>query len=813
MRRVFIFLAACGLATPLESQIRRTVPAPDGLTPPPPLPAPATPRQFDFSIANIMRGPELYGRPPGVNPASLGDTRPVQWSADSRWIYFHWVPAGSDWRDVPRVHRVRAAAGARPELVPAAQLDTVGPLLASGDFNYARTMKAVEHDGDIYLVDLRRGSVRRLTETVAREFGPRFSGQQNRVFFIRDNNVYSVDLSGGSLTQHTDLRLAASPADSIRRADSLARVGQRGFLTEQQRELFDYVRDRVRADSIRRADSLERAGRRLQPIYLGRNERLGALSISPNANALILVLSTPAEGDRQAVIPRWVTESGYTEEVRPRDKVGDVQTRTRLAFVTLPTGRVTWLAPFGADTAAGFINTRGWNRAGTHALLLSRSFDNKQRALQTIDLSGTLRDVDRLRDTAWVGGPCFTCSGWYDEGRRVWYVSEADGWAHLYTARPDGSDRRQLTQGRWEVRDVALSPDERTFHLHTNEPSPFERQFYRMSVNGGARQRITSWSGSHEVVVSPDQRLLANVYSYVNQPPDLFLIKNRPGAAMQRLTLSSSDEWRSHEWLAPEIVMIPASDGVQIPAHIYRPEEVGAQPNGAAVMFIHGAGYLQNVGNFWSEYPREYMFNQYLASRGYVVLDIDYRHSSGYGRDFRTAVYRWLGGRDLQDAVDASRWLQSTHEIPGERVGIYGGSYGGFITLMALFTEQQHFGAGAALRSVTDWAHYNQGWTSNILNQPQNDAEAYRRSSPIYFAEGLQDPLVILHGMEDTNVHFQDVVRLTQRLIELGKENWELAVYPVEDHAFVRPSSWADEYRRIYEIFQNNLPARTRTDE
>jgi dipeptidyl aminopeptidase/acylaminoacyl peptidase len=246
--------------------------------------------------------------------------------------------------------------------------------------------------------------------------------------------------------------------------------------------------------------------------------------------------------------------------------------------------------------------------------------------------------------------------------------------------------------------------------------------------------------------------------------------------------------------------MIPASDGVQVPAHIYKPQDMGAQPNGAAVIFVHGAGYLQNVGNFWSQYPREYMFNQLLASKGYVVLDLDYRASSGYGRDWRTAIYRYMGGRDLQDQVDASRWLESQHGIPGERVGIYGGSYGGFITLMALFTE--------ALRSVTDWAHYNEGYTSNILNRPQEDSLAYRRSSPIYFAEGLKDPLVILHGMVDTNVHFQDVVRLTQRLIELGKTGWELAVYPVEDHAFVRPSSWTDEYRRIYEIFQDNLPVR-----
>jgi dipeptidyl aminopeptidase/acylaminoacyl peptidase len=131
--------------------------------------------------------------------------------------------------------------------------------------------------------------------------------------------------------------------------------------------------------------------------------------------------------------------------------------------------------------------------------------------------------------------------------------------------------------------------------------------------------------------------------------------------------------------------------------------------------------------------------------------------------------------------------------------------------LMALFTRPKHFDAGAALRSVTDWAHYNQGYTSNILNLPQNDTLAYRQSSPIYYAEGLEDPLLMAHGMVDTNVHFQDIVRLTQRLIELGKTRWELAVYPVEDHAFLRPSSWADEYRRIFELFERYLPNSTST--
>jgi dipeptidyl aminopeptidase/acylaminoacyl peptidase len=221
---------------------------------------------------------------------------------------------------------------------------------------------------------------------------------------------------------------------------------------------------------------------------------------------------------------------------------------------------------------------------------------------------------------------------------------------------------------------------------------------------------------------------------------------------------------------------------------------------------VHGAGYLQNVHEWWSTYYREYQFHHLLAQKGYVVLDVDYRASAGYGRDWRTAIYRHMGGRDLEDFVDASRWLTATQGIPGDRIGIYGGSYGGFITLMALFTRPEFFGAGAALRSVTDWAHYNHGYTARILNEPQGDSTAYRRSSPIFFAEGLEDPLLIAHGMIDTNVHFQDVVRLAQRLIELGKDRWEMAVYPVEDHGFVRPDSWTDEYRRILELFDRWLP-------
>jgi dipeptidyl aminopeptidase/acylaminoacyl peptidase len=228
-------------------------------------------------------------------------------------------------------------------------------------------------------------------------------------------------------------------------------------------------------------------------------------------------------------------------------------------------------------------------------------------------------------------------------------------------------------------------------------------------------------------------------------------------------------------------------------------------PLAPGVVFVHGAGYAQNAHKYWASYYREYMFHNLLASRGYVVLDVDYRASSGYGRNWRTAIYRHMGGKDLDDIVDGAQYLVMKQKVNPKRIGIYGGSYGGFMTLMAMFTSPDTFAAGAALRPVTDWAHYNHPYTANILNEPQADADAYRKSSPIYFAEGLKGALLICHGLVDTNVHVQDSIRLVQRLIELRKDNWQFAPFPVENHGFEQETSWADEYKRILKLFEDNL--------
>jgi dipeptidyl aminopeptidase/acylaminoacyl peptidase len=750
--------------------------------------------RFDLTIPNIMRGPEVYGREPS-NP---------RFTPNGEYIYFNWLPPGTDWRETTKPFRVRAQAGARPERVTETHMDSVGPSLAAGMISRDGARRVATYNGDLWLTDLRAGTTRRLTDTPAIiESNPTFAANGNRIYFLRDGqNVMSLDLDTPLIRQVTDIRPGPAPADP-RRAD-----GQRGVLEAQQKELFGVIRDQVRLDSINRVERLARESWRTKTLYLRDNERVTGLTVSPTGNALIVTTTITIPGSRQTIVPNWVTLNGYTEDLTVRTKVGDVQNGGRAAFMSLPSGEVHWLKSIPRDSteAPSITAVLGWNDAGTQALLFAERRDFKERYLHRVDAAGgRVTTVDVLKDSAWVGGPCYPCGGFLPGSDKVWLVSEADGYAHVYTMNPDGSGKQQLTKGKWEVEDVRISADRRYFELHTSEVSPYERHFYRMPVAGGPIERITTAVGGHTVVVSPNGQLIADVYSQANRPPELHVAPYQPNTTLAQLTTSPTPEWLSHPWIKPEIVRIPASDGVQVPARIYRPRDVGARPNGAAVIFVHGAGYLHNVHNFWSSYSREYMFHHFLASKGYVVLDIDYRGSAGYGRDWRTAIYRWMGGRDLADHVDGSRYLRKEYGIPAERVGIYGGSYGGFITLMALFTAPKEFGAGAALRSVTDWAHYNHGYTGRILNLPQDDTLSFRRSSPIFFAEGLEDPLVMLHGMVDTNVHYQDIVRLTQRLIELGKTNWELASYPVENHGFVRPDSWTDEYRRIFDIFERSL--------
>jgi dipeptidyl aminopeptidase/acylaminoacyl peptidase len=737
---------------------------------------------FSLTVDSIMRGPKLVGYPPSD----------LRWSGDSKELYFEWRMPDEDEAATWVVSR----DGGAPRRLTDEQRRSAPP--PDGRWDRARRRVLGVQEGDIVLIDTVSRTRRALTRTTAAESSPRWARGETHVTFVRENNVFIVPVEptdGGLFVQLTDI--------SLKKPDPPASDSHK-FLKEEEQKLLEAVKEAV--EQKKRKESKQQAYA-LPKFEL--QERQSVTDATLAADDLLYLLVTERSSNAKAtIVPNYVTESAYTEDITARMKVGDAQNKARLAVFDLKTLKRGWAAVPGVDEKRELR----WSMPllsddGTGAVASARSADNEDRWLVLVSRDGAGKVIDHTHDSAWVRDPGF--AGWLPDNRRFWFGAEKDGWAHLYTVdvAADTPAAKALTSGRWEVSEAGLASDRTKFYISSTEQHASERHMYVVSVDGGGRTKLTTAAGASHGVVSPDDSMVGMIYSYVNKPPEVYLMGNHPGAAATQVTTSTSEEWRAGKWLEPELVTFKARDGVDVPARLYTPEMLGGRRdrNAPGVIFVHGAGYLQNAHRYWSSYYREYMFHHLLASRGYVVLDVDYRGSAGYGRDWRTAIYRHMGGKDLDDIVDGARYLVEKQRVNPRRMGVYGGSYGGFITLMAMFTSPRTFAAGAALRPVTDWAHYNHPYTSNILNEPQSDAEAYRRSSPIYFADKLEGALLILHGMVDVNVHFQDSVRLAQRLIELRKENWELAAYPVEDHGFVKETSWADEYKRILKLFDTHL--------
>jgi dipeptidyl aminopeptidase/acylaminoacyl peptidase len=743
---------------------------------------------FPLTVDSIMRGPALVGYPPSG----------LRWSGDSSKLYFEWRHAGEDDASTWVVGR----EGGEPHKLNSSQRKDAPPVNGVWDHAHRRVLFADE--GDIAIVDTMTGKRRQVTRTTGSESNPRWARHDAAVTFVRDNNLFLVPLDDGAIEQLTDI--------APRKRDARETDSQKFIKTEEEK-LIEHTR--LEAERKKERDDKKKASE-LPKYELADRQSAPDLQLAADGKHVFIVISERSDAAKRPNVPNYVTDSSYTEDIPARTFVGDAQDKRSLVVMNIETGKT-------VPVDAAFAGKRSvrWNMPklddeGTIAVAHARADDNKDRWLVVVDPeTGKTRVLDALHDDAWVrevGGGFGSSEASYGfvDARRVWFLSERDGWMHLYTVDASAQQpaAKQLTEGKWEIESVVLSRDRSTFYITSSEQHPGERHLYAMSIDGGARTKITSMAGSNVGEVSPDGTTVGMLFSYSNKPTEVYVMANTPGAPATQVTTSTTAEWRSFKWIDPKLITYTARDGAEVYARLYTPEMVGAKrdPSAPAVVFVHGAGYLQNAHKYWAaSYYHEYMFNNLLASKGFVVLDPDYRASAGYGRDWRTAIYRHMGGKDLDDVVDGAKYLVEREHVNAKRIGVYGGSYGGFITLMAMFTSPDTFAAGAANRPVTDWSHYNHQYTASILNEPQNDPEAYRQSSPIYFADGLKGALLINHGMVDTNVLFQDTVRLAQRLIELRKENWWVSMYPVENHGFEEETSWADEYKRILQLFEQHL--------
>ncbi|MFL6468174.1 MAG: alpha/beta fold hydrolase [Pyrinomonadaceae bacterium] len=648
---------------------------------------------------------------------------------------------------------------------------------ALGNFEWSPDSKKLlfTHGGDLYLLTIGEAKPKRFTRTQSPEFGGRFL-DNDRILFSQNGNVFVLNIADSTLTQLT------------------REANQQNF------------------------------------ISVG--------NITPNkAGTMLAYVVTDASKQRQFVVPNFLPEyvagggprRGWTEQklfVTPADGSREMPFEIKLPK---------------SEGVSGF-RRMVWTSDGQNLIVDRVDKDTKQRQLFFVHSPGGKAEqviaVADETDDKWQASLSAIFEPNPKDPSQLFYGSEKDGYNHLYLAKltpnkvelgggetsakgdpgylPDVTTT-QLTKGSWQVEWAKWNAEGDQIIYNSTEENSAERQFYAFFP--ARSEKVLIHSAEKGMRSSPQmdemnaQPTLLFSFSRWNQPDDLYAQKicvkcTVPNVAV-RLTTSVPDSFMQRSWSEAKFIDIPSRDNKVIKSKIYLPAGHNAKQKYPMVVFVHGAGYLQNTINGWNNYYREFMFNELLTQKGYVVLDIDYRGSAGYGRDWRTDVYDFLGGKDFDDHIDAIDYMVKNYSVDQKRIGAYGGSYGGFMAAMLATRAPERIAAVAALRPVMDWKNYyatNPQYTAQRLGFPDKNPEAYKRSSPITYADKLERPMLILHGMSDDNVHVQDSMQMIEKLVRLGKTQFfESMLYPSENHGFVRPESWTDEYERILALFEKHL--------
>ncbi len=681
-----------------------------------------------------------------VKKVNFSGTVPnIRWLKDGR----HYLLANDAARkDVPRLQRVDAVNGEAVPFLDAAKMQAAFLSLGgiseqdakqlanrgSYQLNNNETAVLINWNNDLFYYQLGNDKAVRVTSNPEEEVGETFSPNDRMLGFVRDNNIYVYDLA----TQR-----------------------ERRLTTDGSAKILNGRLDWVYQEELYGRGNFE------------------AYWWSPDSTRLTYLRLDETPVPEFTVVDHIPYHQAL--EVTPYPKAGDPNPLVQLGVVNAAGGATRWVDTFKYQPSDLLIVRVTWTPDGKRVVYQAQ---NREQTFLDLNFAeaGDGKSNTLIHETskAWVGindNPNFL-----KDGSFLWQ-SERSGWNHFYYYSADGKLFRQVTDGRWEVSSFEnLDEDNGLLYFTATEHSPIAAQAYRVKLDGTGLTRVTTGEGSHKVTISPTSNLFVDNWSDINTPTQTRLYDTN-GKLVRVITENKVEALKQYKLGTAEFLQVKTRDGFIMEAMMIKPPDFDPGKKYPVLEFTYSGPHAPQVRNGWA--ASTYLWHQLLAEKGYIIWICDNRTASGKGLESTWPVYKDFGELELRDLEDGVAWLKRQPYVDGSRVGIWGWSYGGFMTSYAL-THSQNFKVGIAGGTVSDWRNYDSIYTERYMQTPQNNPEGYKKSSPVNFAKDLHGKLLLIHGAMDDNVHVQNTLQFAYELQKAGKQ-FQLMLYPKSRHGVTDP--------------------------
>jgi dipeptidyl-peptidase 4 len=527
---------------------------------------------------------------------------------------------------------------------------------------------------------------------------------------------------------------------------------------------------------------------------------------APDSSKIALLQLDERAVEKYPLVDELPYAPTVTEERFP--EAGTPNPVARVGVVDVAGGDVRWMET-GSDMTVLLARVAWLADSRRVAIERLNRVQNRLDLLFADAANGKCESVLTEQDKYWINlsgdgfGPDVSGNLYFlADGKRFVWWSERSGFRHLYLYDLAGKQLAQITHGNWEVEDVAnIDEQAQAIYFTSTQKSPIERQLYRVALSGGEPAELTHEHGTHGLSMAPDGKHFLDTYSTAMTPPQQRLY-NADGSAVATLEENKVAELETYRLQPEEFFTVPGADGTLLDAAMIKPNGFDPSRKYPVIVMVYGGPHVQEVRDGWG--GSTFLWNEMMAEKGFVIFMLDNRGSSARGHNFETPIYHHFGSAELADQVAGVKWLSKQPYVDSTRVGIWGWSFGGYMTCEAMLRAGDVFKAGFAGAPVTDWRRYDTIYTERYMGTPQENPDGYRDSSPVNFAAGLKGKLLIAHATGDDNVHFANSVALEEKFVDAQKYA-EFLIYADRGHGISDRPARIHVFNRVTQFFMENL--------